>query len=52
MEDRFEDLEEIFSFKNNQSENYTFRSIRAEYNRYWNFIKIYFKKKLKKILKS
>ena len=52
MEDRFEDLEEIFSFKNNQSENYTFRSIRAEYNRYWNFIKIYFKKKLKKILIS
>ena len=52
MEVRFEDLEEIFSFKNNQSENYTFRSIRAEYNRYWNFIKIYFKKKLKKILKS
>ena len=51
MEDRFEDLEQIFSFQSTITEDHTFKSLIAEYNRYWNFTKTYFKKKLKKLLR-
>ena len=52
MEERFDDIDQIFSFDKTTYEKHTFKYFKADYNRYWSFIKTYFKKKLKKVLKK
>ena len=47
MEKRFENLEQIFTFKASYSEKHTFKSFKTEYGRYVSFIKNYFRKKVK-----
>ncbi|MDA8652952.1 hypothetical protein N9L62_01910 [Candidatus Actinomarina sp.] len=47
MDKRFENLQQIFTFKTSYNEKHTFKSFKTEYNRYISFIKIFFRKKLK-----
>jgi len=47
MDKRFENLEQIFTFKTSYSEKHTFKSFKTEYRRYVSFVKNYFRKKLK-----
>ena len=47
MNKRFENLEQIFTFKTSYSEKHTFKSFKTEYGRYVSFIKSYFRKKVK-----
>ena len=50
MNTRFENLQQTFTFKATYSEKHTFKSFKTEYGRYISYTKIYFRKKLKKLL--
>ena len=50
MEERFENIEQVFYFESTYSEKHNFESFRKEYKRYLNFSKNYLKKRLKNLL--
>ena len=51
MNTRFENLQQIFTFKANYSEKHTFKSLKTEYGRYINYIKGHLRKEIKKLIK-
>ena len=51
MNTRFENLQQIFTFKANYSEKHTFKSFKTEYGRYINYIKRHLRKEIKKLIK-
>ena len=50
MNTRFENLQQIFTFKANYSEKHTFKSFKTEYGRYINYIKGHLRKEIKKLI--
>lgn len=50
MNTRFENLQQIFTFKATYSEKQTFKSFKTEYRRYINYIKGYIRKEIKNLI--